>query len=254
MKVWFCSGSRTSSRADEAQDRPLHLLHQRLHRQVLEDALLDLLEPVVVLVEDLLGVVDVAVLLAALTPGQGEHPVDVVAHHGRFRAHGLHHLELAQLLLQPLTRLVRGVLGVDLLLELRDLVLELVAFAELLLDRLHLLVEVVLLLRALHLLLDARADLLFDLQDLDLRGHQLVQTLEPRDGIGGLQDVLAVVELDGAQVHDDGVGELGRVVRRLYGKEHLRRDALVELHVALEGRLDLAHQRLEGVLRAVTHR
>ena len=42
-----------------------------------------------------------------------------------------------------------------LLFELLDLVLELVLLAELLLDRPHLLVEVVLLLRLLHLLLDA---------------------------------------------------------------------------------------------------
>ena len=42
---------------------PLQLLHQRLHREVLEDALLDLLQAVVVLVEDLLGLVDVELVL-----------------------------------------------------------------------------------------------------------------------------------------------------------------------------------------------
>ena len=71
-------------------------------------------------------------------------------------------------------------LGLELLFELLDLVLELVALAatQLLLDRLHLLVEVVLLLRLLHLLLDARADLLLDLENLDLGLHQLVEALE----------------------------------------------------------------------------
>ena len=45
-------GLADARRADEAEDRPLELLHQRLHGEVLEDALLDLLQAVVVLVED----------------------------------------------------------------------------------------------------------------------------------------------------------------------------------------------------------
>ena len=48
-----------AGRADEAEDRALQLLDERLHREVLEDALLDLLEAVVVLVEDLLGLDEV---------------------------------------------------------------------------------------------------------------------------------------------------------------------------------------------------
>ena len=40
-----------AGRADEAQDRALERLHALLHREVLEDALLDLLEPVVVFLE-----------------------------------------------------------------------------------------------------------------------------------------------------------------------------------------------------------
>ena len=49
------AGLADAGRADEAEDRALELLRERLHREVLEDALLDLLEAVVVLVEDLLG-------------------------------------------------------------------------------------------------------------------------------------------------------------------------------------------------------
>ena len=88
-----------AGRPDEAEDRALELLHERLHREVLEDALLDLLQAVVVLVEDLLGLVDVELVLGLLVPGQREDPVDVVAHDGRLGAHRAHHLELLQLLL-----------------------------------------------------------------------------------------------------------------------------------------------------------
>ena len=48
-------GLADAGRADEAEDRALHLLHALLHGEVLEDALLDLLEPVMVGVEHLLG-------------------------------------------------------------------------------------------------------------------------------------------------------------------------------------------------------
>ena len=51
----------------------------------------------------------------------------------------------------------------------------LLALAELLLDRLHLLVQVVLALALLHLALDAAADALLDLQDVDLGLEQRQQ-------------------------------------------------------------------------------
>ncbi len=47
-------GLAGAGRPDEAEDRPVRVLLQLAHRQVFEDALLDLVEVVVVLVEDLL--------------------------------------------------------------------------------------------------------------------------------------------------------------------------------------------------------
>ena len=76
-----------------------------------------------------------------------------------------------------LARLLGHLGGVDLLLDLLD-VGALFAFAELLLDRLDLLVQVVLALALLHLALDAAADALFDLQDVDLALELLEQVLE----------------------------------------------------------------------------
>jgi hypothetical protein len=48
-------GLADAGRADQAQDRRLQLVHALLHGEVLEDAFLDLLQAVVILVEDLLG-------------------------------------------------------------------------------------------------------------------------------------------------------------------------------------------------------
>jgi len=76
-----------------------------------------------------------------------------------------------------------------------NLVLEFVLLAELFLDRAHLLVEVVLLGRFLHLLLDARADALLDLENFQLRAHVAENLLEPLGRVGRFEQRLLVFEL-----------------------------------------------------------
>ena len=94
-----------------------------------------------------------------------------------------------------------------------------------------------------------RADLLLDLQDGDLALHQRVDALQPARDRGDLEDVLLVGDLDG-QMRGDGVGELGVVLDLADGAEHLGRDLLVELDVALELGDGRAGQRLDLVLGA----
>ena len=214
-----------AGRADQTQHGPLELLHERLHREILDDALLGLLEAVVILLEDLLRRVDVVVLFALVAPGKRKHPVDVVADDRGLRAHRLHHLELLELLAGFEVRLLGELLLLELRLELLNLALELVALAELLLNGLHLLIQVVLLLRLLHLLLDAGADLHLDLEDLDFGVHQLEQPLQSLGRVDGLENLLAVRELDARQVHDHRVGKLRRVVDGLHRHQHLGRCA-----------------------------
>ena len=47
-------GLADAGRADQAQDRTLHLAGALLHREIFEDAFLDLLQAVMILVEDYL--------------------------------------------------------------------------------------------------------------------------------------------------------------------------------------------------------
>ena len=63
--------------------------------------------------------------------------------------------------------------------SLGGLVAAVLALAELLLDRLHLLVEVVFALGLLHLALDARADALFHLEHGDLGFHEAHRLFKP---------------------------------------------------------------------------
>src|SRR6185437_6290118 len=67
----------------EAQDRAAQLVDPLLHSEVLDDALLHLLQPIVVLIQDLLRTGDVLDDLGALLPRHFDEPVDVVAHHRR---------------------------------------------------------------------------------------------------------------------------------------------------------------------------
>ena len=61
-------GLAHARRSDEAQDRPLHVRLQPTHAQVIEDAVLHLLQVVVILVENLLRLDDVHFAARGLRP------------------------------------------------------------------------------------------------------------------------------------------------------------------------------------------
>jgi hypothetical protein len=109
----------------------------------------------------------------------------------------------------------------------------------------HLLVEVVLLLRLLHLLLDARLDLAVDLElvyfDLEDAGDA-VEAFERGDD---LEQVLLLVDAD-QQMRGDGVGQLARIVDPDGGNHRVVVQVVGQLHVLLEQRDDATH-RLLGV-------
>jgi hypothetical protein len=153
-------------------------------------------------VEHLLSEAEVVADLGALLPGNAEQPIQVVAHDRGFRRHRAHLPDLLQLVVG----LLAGLLGQprlgDALFQFAHLVAAVLAVAEFLLDRLHLLVEVVLALRLLHLALDARADALLHLQHGDLALHHAEHLLQAlRDG-GERQDLLLLRDAD-RQVRGD---------------------------------------------------
>ena len=190
-----------------------------------------------VLVQHVLGKRQVVLHLGLLGPGQrGEH-VDVVAHDGRFGGHRRHQLELLQLRVGLLLGLLGHLGELDLLLDLLD-VGAFFAFAEFLLDRLDLLVQVEVALVLLHLALHAATDLLVDVQDVDLALDLLEQVLQPLLHAAQVEDDLLALELQG-QVRCDGVGQAARVVDAGDRGEDLRRNLLVQFDVLVE----LLHHR-----------
>ena len=107
--------------ADEAKDRSLQSFDALLHREILDDALFDFLQAIVVGVEHLDRVGQILVDLALLLPWQTEERVDEIAHDGRFGRHRRHHLELLQLAHGLGLGLLRHLGGLDLLFHLVEI-------------------------------------------------------------------------------------------------------------------------------------
>ena len=160
------------------------------------------------------------------------------------------------LLLELGQRLVLRLLGhagvLDLLFHLVE-VGAFLALAEFLLDGLDLFVQVVLALALLHLALDAAADALLHLQDVELRLELAEQPLQPRDDVEHLEDFLLLLELE-RQVRGDGVGQAPGLLDARQGGKNLRRNLLVQFHVLVELGDDGAAHRLDLVRRLVLDR
>ncbi len=205
-------GLADARRADEAQDRALALGLQLAHREIFEDALLDLGQAVMVLVEDAPRLGDVDAVLRGLRPGKLDQPIEIGADHAVLGGRLGHALEPLQLLQRLLLGLFRHAGLGDRLAQIGDLGLALVAFAELLLYLAKLLAQDVLALAAGKRFLRLLADLLRQAQHLDLLREIAQQLVEPLGDVEGLQQVLL---LGRRQVGDIG-DEIGKLRRRLH--------------------------------------
>ena len=138
----------------------------------------------------------------------------------------------------------------DLLFKLFD-VRALFAFAQLLLNGLDLLIQVVVALALFHLLLHAAANPLLDLEDVDF-GFQLgKQTFKALGRADDLEHLLFLLELQ-RKMRGDRVGQAAGIIDASQRGQDLRGDLLVELYVLFELGNDRAAQRLGlGALHGV---
>ncbi len=114
-------GLADAGRPGEAQDRRLAVRRELAHREIFDDAALDLLEAEMVGVEDAPRLGDVDRLLLGQRPGQFDQPVEIGPDHAVFAGGLGHALQAAKLLARLVVDLLRH-LGVgDRLLELGDL-------------------------------------------------------------------------------------------------------------------------------------
>src|SRR5690554_541899 len=243
-------GLAHTGRPYQAQYRPFDLLHPALHRQVLKDAFLDFIQAVVVPVENLARFFQVVANAAALFPGHCQHPVDVAPHYRGFGRHGRHHLQLVQFRFGLLAGFFRQAGLLELLLQLFKIVVTLTQIAHLFLDGLHLFVQVILPLAALHLLLHAATDAFFNLDQVDLAVQFAQQQVYPLAYIQGFQQFLLLRNAH-IQVRGHGVYQALQLIDAGKRIGHFRRHFLGQFYELLK----FAHQGLgENVFFALGQR
>ncbi|MNB88452.1 hypothetical protein D3C75_354660 [compost metagenome] len=220
-------------RSYQAQDRALELVYTALNRKVLKDAIFNTFQTVMVGIEDLLCLTQIFFDLATGVPRNLYHPLNVATHDGRFGRHRRHHFQLLQFCFGFLFCLFRHFCRVDLTLQRFVFVWRIVHLAELFLNSLHLLVQIVLALRFFHLLLHAVANAFLNLQQIDFRFHHRHQIFQTFVHVGHLQHGLFVRQLE-RHVRSDGVCQTRRIVDAVQRRQHFRWDFFVQLDIAFE--------------------
>ena len=238
-------GLADAGRADKAQDRAAALRVELVDRQVFEDAPLDLGEPEMVGVEDAAGLGDVDRLAGLDRPRQLDQPFEIGARHRIFAGRLGHPLEPGELALGVLLDLGRHLRLGDLFRELGDLLaLGVVALAQFLLDRLHLLAQQELALAVVDLFLGLLADLARQPQHLDAVDQHRRHPFEPALDIDGFEDLLLFGRGD---VHKAGdqIGERRGGGGRLHGVDQLDRGLRQQLQDLDRLVAQIEHPRLD---------
>eukprot|EP01132_Coremiostelium_polycephalum_P014500 gene14501-biopygen6823 len=243
-------GFTHTRRTDQAQHRTTNLLHALLHGEVFEDALLDFFEAVVIGIENIFGAGQVQAHLGLGLPRHLHQPVDVRTNHGGFGRHRRHLLELVQLGSGLGQRVFRQAGGIDALFQLLDFVVAFLAVAQLFLNGLHLLIQVVLALAALHLLFDTAANALLNLQQVDFGIQQRQDVFDPGRQIDDLENVLLLLDFQ-RHVRGHGVDQAAWLINAVEGREDFCGDFLAQLHVLLELGQQAANEHFGFALRGV---
>ena len=202
--------------------------------QILEDAVLDVVETVVRPGQVAGHLGHIHLHRGQPAPGQVEHRVEEAADDGDLGAQGRRLLELGQLAGDQPPRRRRGLLlGGALRVTGQIVVRHVAALFDLVAQYAQLLVQEHLALGALHALLDLEADLPLDVQDRVLFGEALEQREEALLRAHRLQQRLLLPRLD-LQVGGDDIGQLARVVRLLHHELRLVGELRVQAHIADE--------------------
>ena len=230
-------------RAYEAQDRRMLLLRELVDGKVFENALLDLLESVVILIQDSFRRLDVDVVLRGSRPRKFKQCLDIGTYDAHLGRHARLPLHAVDFLLDRLLH-VLGIVALGKFLAVRfDIRRLVVLVAQFLLNRLDLLAQVIVLLDLFHLLAHAHADLALHLKYLKLTCQNLIEKLHAVLDIDLLKERLPVLNLE-TQVARDEVAQASRIVENRHGNKRLGGNLLAEFHPLLEFMHDGACQSL----------
>ena len=185
---------------------------QPAHGKVIQDAVFDLLQVVVVGIEDFLGFQNVDFATGGLRPRQRRQPLHVVAGDGIIRRHRRHAGQPAQFFQRFFLDFIRHAGVFNLLLQFFGVARAFILLAQFFLDGLHLLAQVVLALRLLHPVLHFGLDLVAQLLDFELLRQMLVDFFQTHPDVGGFERVLLVGGRERRQRRGDEIHQPARLV------------------------------------------
>ena len=203
-----------AGRADEADDLPIELGRELLDGHKFQNAVLDLAQTVVVLVENLRGLLNVQPVSGAPAPGQLKAGFDIIADHGRFGRTERHPRQLGVLLVQPFGHLGGQFRFFDPRIILVALLVARFVDVQLALDGLELLAEIDFALAALEVVADLGLNRAFQFDEVDLTAENAEQRLQPFFAVQNLNHLLPVLELDEERAAQT-VGQQAGVVAQL---------------------------------------
>ncbi len=171
--------------------------------------------------------------LAGSLPRHIYQPIDIGTNHCRLGRHRRHLLELVEFGVGLGVSVLAEAGVLDALLQLVDFVVALIDIAELLLNGLHLLIQVVLALAAFHLLLHATANALFDLQQVDLGIKQRKYVFDARREVGDFENLLLLPDLQ-RHMRSHGIDQTRGLIDAAQRGKNLGGNLLAQLHVLFE--------------------
>src|SRR5438445_199983 len=181
-----------SRRPYEAKNWAFHRRLQPAHGEVVQDAIFYFLQIIVVGVENLFGFENIYFTAGSLSPREYRQPLDVISSHAVISGHRRHACQPAQLFQCLFLHIIRHACRFNFLPKFFGIALAFILLAEFLLDRLHLLAQVVFTLALLDAVLHLGLDLVTELLDFELLGEMLVDFFQANADIGGFKRVLLI--------------------------------------------------------------
>ena len=232
------AGLADARRADEADDLAFDVRGQLTDGQHLEDAVLDLLQAVVVTIQHPLGLGDVQIILREGVPWQVEAGIQIGADDRPLLIAALHLGEAVHLFEELLLPFLIQMESGDLPAVLLGFGGGVVVLAQFLADHVELLVEVVVALVLVHRFVHLLGDLFVDLEHPALPVHLLDEQAQTAHQGAFVQNGLLVLEAE-QEVGRDVLRQEGRVGAGGDSKYHILTDMGIQRQKLVEALFDV---------------
>ena len=219
-------------RTNQTQNRAFELVHTFLNSQIFQNTLFDFFQTIVVGIQNQISLGNIFADTGFFPPRQLKQSIDIVAHDGRFRRHRRHHFQFFQFRQTFFFSFFAHTCFFDFVLQ-RIQLTTLVFFAQLFLNRFHLLIQVILALGFFHLTFHTATDTFLDLHDVEFGFQLSQQKFQTFNNAGSLQHILTLLQFQ-LQMRGNSIGKTAVVIDTADGADDFGRDFFVQLRILLK--------------------